>query len=91
MAGPFPGPPVPHAPSLSALSVELLLQVSSLMGDEIGTVAEALAALPAAVRLLLLVRPLVSDQVGAPTEAFPTLRALERFPEGAVGLEVLEF
>ena len=62
MAGPFPGPPVPHAPSLSALSVELLLQVSSLMGDEIGTVAEALAALGALVGLLTRVDPLVDDK-----------------------------
>ena len=64
-------------------------QVRPLVLQQVLAQCKALAALPAAVRLLLLVRPLVSDQVGAPTEAFPTLRALERFPEGAVGLEVI--
>lgn len=64
-------------------------QVRPLVLQQVLPQRKALAALPAAVGLLLLVRPLVSDQVGAPTEAFPTLRALERLPEGAVGLEVI--
>ena len=64
-------------------------QVRPLVLQQVLAESKALAALPTAVRLLLLMRPLVSDQVGAPTEAFPTLRALERLPEGAVGLEVI--
>ena len=72
-----------------SMDVSLPAQVRPLVLQQVLAQCKALAALPAAVRLLLLVRPLVSDQVGAPTEAFPTLRALERFPEGAVGLEVI--